>query len=68
MINTAPSKIYEDVAMSAVGKTLIFPREDNLYMKKESIGYDEAYTKIWQENENTSYRSTHGMGSGAQRY
>jgi hypothetical protein len=49
MINKEPSKSYGDVSMPAAGKTLIFPREDNMYMKKESIGYDEAFTKIWTE-------------------
>jgi hypothetical protein len=35
--------------MLAAGKTLIFPREDNMFKKKESIGYDESSTKIWME-------------------
>lgn len=36
------------VGMSAVGKTLVFPREDNIYRGKESIPYDEIQTKVWR--------------------
>ena len=35
--------------MATVGKTLIFPREDNVYEKKESIGYDEIQTRVWAD-------------------
>jgi len=41
-----PAKL-KPIGMSAVGKTLIFPREDNIYKGKESIGYDEINTKVW---------------------
>ena len=34
--------------MSAVGKTLVFPREDNIYKGKQSIPYDEIQTKVWR--------------------
>ena len=43
------SEKHIDKPMPAVGKTFVFPREDNMYMKKESIAYDEAHTKIWRE-------------------
>jgi len=46
---TAPPKAAPNVPMSAVGKTLIFPREDTVYKTKESIGYDEIQTKVWVE-------------------
>jgi len=36
-------------AMPAVGKTLIFPREDNIFMHKESIPYDEIQTQVWRD-------------------
>jgi hypothetical protein len=35
--------------MAAVGKTFIFPREDNIFKKKESIPYDEVQTQVWRE-------------------
>jgi len=35
--------------MPSVGKTLIFPREDNVFKKKESIAYDEAQAIVWRE-------------------
>ena len=37
-----------DVGMSPVGKTLKFPRKDNLYKKKESLPYDEVQSNVWQ--------------------
>lgn len=30
-----------NITMPAVGKTLVFPREDNVFKKKESLPYDE---------------------------
>ena len=33
---------HKDVGMPAIGKTLVFPREDNIYTHKESIPYDEV--------------------------
>jgi len=33
--------------MSPVGKTLNFPRRDNIYKKKESLPYDEVQSLIW---------------------
>ena len=33
--------------MSAVGKTLKFPRKDNMYKKKESLPYDEVHSLVW---------------------
>ena len=41
-----PSK---PVSMPSIGKTLKFPREDNVFKGKESIPYDEASTIIWRE-------------------
>lgn len=35
--------------MSAAGKTTEFPRVDNIFMKKESIPFDESQSIIWQE-------------------
>lgn len=35
--------------MPAVGKTLVFPREDNVFKTKESIPYDEIQTKVWRD-------------------
>ena len=35
--------------MPAVGKTFIFPREDNVFKKKESLPYDEIQTQVWIE-------------------
>lgn len=35
--------------MPSVGKTLMFPREDNIYTHKESIPYDEVQCKVWQD-------------------
>ena len=37
------------VAMAAVGKTLIFPRIDNIYKKKESLPFDEVNSLVWQD-------------------
>ena len=37
------------VAMSAIGKTLSFPRKDNIYKGKESIPYDEIQTQVWRD-------------------
>ena len=34
--------------MSAVGKTLEFPRVDNIYKTKQSIPYDEISTQVWR--------------------
>jgi hypothetical protein len=31
------------------GKTYIFPREDNMYKKKQSLPYDEVQTKVWRD-------------------
>jgi len=39
----------KDVAMPAIGRTLVFPREDNIYTHKESIPYDEIQTQVWRE-------------------
>ena len=33
--------------MPSVGKTFVFPRQDNIYEHKESIPYDEAQCKVW---------------------
>lgn len=35
--------------MPPEGKTYIFPREDNLYKKKQSLPYDEVQTKVWRD-------------------
>ena len=35
--------------MNPVGKTLSFPRLDNVYTHKESLPYDEAHSLIWRE-------------------
>lgn len=35
--------------MPPEGKTLEFPREDNLYKKKQSLPYDEVQTKVWRD-------------------
>jgi H+/Cl- antiporter ClcA len=37
------------VSMPAVGKTFVFPREDNVFKGKESIPYDEVATQVWRE-------------------
>ena len=33
--------------MNAIGKTWVYPRQDNQYKKKESLPYDEALTDVW---------------------
>ena len=33
--------------MSAVGKTLTFPRTDNIFKKKESLPFDEVDSLVW---------------------
>lgn len=41
--------------MPAVGYTLVFPRKDTAYKKKESLPYDEIYSNVWKQrprNEN----------------
>ena len=42
-----PKPAQRDIGMSAVGKTTEFPRIDNLFMKKESIPFDESQSIIW---------------------
>jgi H+/Cl- antiporter ClcA len=37
------------VSMPSIGKTLVFPREDNVYRGKESIAYDENQTQVWRD-------------------
>jgi hypothetical protein len=37
------------VSMSPVGKTYSFPREDNIFLHKESLPYDEIQTQVWKE-------------------
>ena len=44
----AQKKVVPDVGMSPVGKTLKFPRRDNLFKKKESLPYDEVQSLVWQ--------------------
>lgn len=34
--------------MPGVGHTRVFPRQDNVYRKKESLPYDEADCLIWK--------------------
>jgi hypothetical protein len=36
-------------SMPPEGKTYIFPREDNVFKKKQSIAYDEVQCKIWRD-------------------
>ena len=36
-------------SMSSVGSTTMFPRQDNLYRKKESIPFDESQALIWKD-------------------
>ena len=33
--------------MSAVGKDTIFPRKDNAFMAKQSLGYQEVESRVW---------------------
>lgn len=40
--------------MSADTNTKVFPREDNMYKKKESLPYDEAKSLVWKRSEHTS--------------
>ena len=40
---------HKPVSMSAVGKTLSFPRADNIFKHKESLPYDEVQTQVWRE-------------------
>ena len=35
--------------MIATGYTEVFPREDNVYTKKESLAYDEFESLIWAD-------------------
>jgi hypothetical protein len=42
---TEPNK---PITMDPKGKTLVFPRKDNVYKKKESLPYDEVQSLIWQ--------------------
>jgi chloride channel 7 len=44
-----PKKAVGPVAMGAVGKTLIFPRKDNIFKKKESLPFDEINSLVWQD-------------------
>ena len=44
-----PNKKVAPKGMSALGHTTVFPREDNLYMSKESIPYDEEQSKVWKD-------------------
>lgn len=34
--------------MSYMGRTLTFPRKDNVYKKKEAIPFDEANSLVWK--------------------
>jgi hypothetical protein len=34
--------------MPSAGRTLSFPREDNIFKHKESIPYDESQTRVWK--------------------
>ena len=33
--------------MSAVGKTMVYPREDTIFKSKESLPYDEVESLVW---------------------
>jgi chloride channel 7 len=35
------------IAMAGVGKTLIFPRKDTIFKKKESLPFDEIQSLVW---------------------
>ena len=44
-----PEEDVGPIAMSPVGKTLDFPRRDNIFTHKESLPFDEAHSKIWTD-------------------
>ena len=48
-VRLIPVKETGPKAMPPEGKTLVFPREDNLYKKKQSLPYDEVQTKVWRD-------------------
>ena len=37
------------VTMPSVGHTLVFPRTDTAYKKKESLPFDEMYSNVWKK-------------------
>ena len=37
----------KDVKMPPTGYTKVFPREDNVFKKKESLAYEESKSLIW---------------------
>ena len=38
--------------MPQEGHTLVFPRTDNLFKKKESLSFEEAHSNVWTERPN----------------
>jgi chloride channel 7 len=37
------------IGMAAVGKTMVYPRKDNIFKKKESLPFDEVNSLVWQD-------------------
>lgn len=57
-LSTEATKVEAVVNMPAVGKTLIFPRDDNAYRKFQSIPYDEQQSNVWRERPSLEYKET----------
>ena len=45
----SPKPSNPKVPMPAHGHTLDFPRKDNVFRTKESLSFEEAYSKVWKE-------------------
>jgi len=43
--------------MSAIGNETVFPRNDNAFMAKESLSYEDSNSKIWLDRPKKIYES-----------
>jgi len=43
--------------MPALGNETVFPRNDNAFMAKESLSYDDSNSKIWLDRPKKIYES-----------
>jgi hypothetical protein len=42
-----PEKPVAPIPMAGKGKTMIFPRKDTIFKKKESLPFDETSSLVW---------------------
>jgi hypothetical protein len=48
-VNTKKNIFEQDVKMKATGYTKVFPREDNIFKKKDSLAFEESKALIWTD-------------------